>query len=276
MKPAPFAYFAPTSLPAALELIAEHGETGKLLAGGQSLVPTMNFRLAQPAALVDLNRVSELDYIMADGRGGLLIGAMTRHRTVERSTLVARHAPLLHATMPYIAHVQIRNRGTIGGSLAHADPAADWPLVMATLGASLRLVGPRGERMVAADRFASAAYATDLAPDEVLVEVRVPPLAADARWAYRKFCRKPGEFALAQAACLFEPSRGRARVFLGAPAAAPTELPALAQRIAGGSAAERALDRLAAEVDRVLPGVAADRRQIAAVMLQRALEEVYA
>lgn len=196
MKPAPFAYFAPTSLPAALELIAEHGETGKLLAGGQSLVPTMNFRLAQPAALVDLNRVRELDYISTDGRGGLLIGAMTRHRTVERSALVARHAPLLHATMPSIAHVQIRNRGTIGGSLAHADPAAELPAVMVALGAQLRLASVRGERMVSADQFYQGLFMTALEPDEILVEVAVPAAAPHAGWAFHEVARRHGDYAI--------------------------------------------------------------------------------
>ncbi len=196
MKPAPFAYFAPTSLPAALELIAEHGETGKLLAGGQSLVPTMNFRLAQPAALVDLNRVSELDYIMADGRGGLLIGAMTRHRTVERSTLVALHAPLLHATMPYIAHVQIRNRGTIGGSLAHADPAAELPAVMVALGAQFRLASVRGERTVNASQFYQGLFMTALEPDEILVEILIPPMQPRTGCSVQEVARRHGDYAL--------------------------------------------------------------------------------
>ena len=125
MKPAPFAYFAPHDLDEALDLLAQHGYDGKVLAGGQSLIPTMNFRLAQPAALVDINRVGALAFLDESDDGGLRIGALTRQRTLERSAAVERRAPLLHATMPYIAHVQIRNRGTIGGSLAHADPAAE-------------------------------------------------------------------------------------------------------------------------------------------------------
>lgn len=275
MKPAPFGFQRAAQVDDAVRALVAGEGAAKLTAGGQSLGPMLNLRLARPALLIDVSRIDSLGRLEEDA-DGVRIGAAVTHARIEDWRAPSPLARLLADVARAIAYRAVRTRGTVGGSLAHADPAADWPLVMATLGASLRLVGPRGERMVAADRFASAAYATDLAPDEVLVEVRVPPLAADARWAYRKFCRKPGEFALAQAACLFEPSRGRARVFLGAPAAAPTELPALAQRIAGGSAAERALDRLAAEVDRVLPGVAADRRQIAAVMLQRALEEVYA
>ena len=140
MKPASFTYFAPRTLDEALALLATHGDDGKVLAGGQSLVPTMNFRLAQPQALIDLNNVRELFYVNEAADGGLRIGAMTRQRTVEKSTSVARRAPLLQATMPFIAHVQIRNRGTIGGSLAHADPAAELPAVMVALDAALSLV----------------------------------------------------------------------------------------------------------------------------------------
>lgn len=196
MKPAPFAYFAPRTLAEALTLVAEHGDAGKLLAGGQSLVPTMNFRLAQPAVLVDLNRVPELAFLEEDGRGGLRIGAMTRHRTLERSSQVARRAPLLHAAMPHIAHVQIRNRGTIGGSLAHADPAAELPAVMVALDARFKLVSERGERWVAAADFYQGLFTTALEPDEILTEVAVPAPAPRTGWAFQEIARRHGDYAI--------------------------------------------------------------------------------
>jgi carbon-monoxide dehydrogenase medium subunit len=153
MKPAPFRYLAPTSIDEALAALAEHGHDAKLLAGGQSLIPTMNFRLAQPEVLIDLNHIPGLGYILPTDDGRLRIGAMTRQREVEKSSLIRERAPLLSAAMPLIAHVQIRNRGTIGGSLAHADPAAELPAVAAALGATLVVKWPGGERRVAADDF---------------------------------------------------------------------------------------------------------------------------
>ena len=197
MKPAPFRYFAPRSLAEALALVAEHGYDGKVIAGGQSLVPTMNFRLAQPAVLVDLNRVQELFYLYREPDGGLRIGAMTRQRTVERSDLVAQRAPLLHATMPHIAHAQIRNRGTIGGSLAHADPSAELPAVMVALGARFRLArAQRGERWVAAADFYQGLFTTALEPDELLVEIETPPMPAASGWSIQEIARRPGDYAI--------------------------------------------------------------------------------
>src|SRR5262245_5372723 len=146
MKPAPFEYYAPTTVEETLNHLAEYGYEAKLLAGGQSLIPTMNFRLAQPAVLIDLNAITSLSYIQLDEVGDLRIGAMTRQRQVERSPLVAAHAPLIYETMPYIAHVQIRNRGTFGGSLAHADPAAELPAVTTALEARFRLQSRQGTR----------------------------------------------------------------------------------------------------------------------------------
>src|SRR5881398_907099 len=160
MKPAPFDYFTPATLDEALALLAEHGADAKPLAGGQSLIPAMNFRLARPAALVDLNRVGELSYIRSerDGRGGgaTAIGAMTRQRAVERSELVARAAPLLAEAMPSIAHPQIRNRGTVGGSIAHADPSAELPAVMLALEARFRAQGSTGKRSIPRPTFSRA------------------------------------------------------------------------------------------------------------------------
>lgn len=196
MKPAPFAYFAPQSLDEALTLLQEHGYDGKLLAGGQSLIPAMNFRLAQPAALIDINPVAALSFLEPVADGGLRIGAMTRQRTVERSALVAQRAPLLHATMPSIAHVQIRNRGTIGGTLAHADPAAELPAVMVALNARFRLQSGRGERWVNATDFYTGLFATALEPDELLAEVALPPQPPRTGWAMHEFARRRGDYAI--------------------------------------------------------------------------------
>ncbi|MCB9136964.1 MAG: xanthine dehydrogenase family protein subunit M [Caldilineaceae bacterium] len=202
MKPAPFQYFAPVTVDDALALLAEHGYDAKLLAGGQSLVPTMNFRLSQPGVLVDLNKIADLAYIRADSDGTLRIGAMTRQSAVERDPLTARHAPLLAEAMPHIAHRQIRNRGTIGGSLAHADPAAELPAIMVTLNARFVIQGAGRRREVAARDFFQALFMTDLAPDEILTEIIIPPMPPGSGWAMDEIARRHGDYALVGAAAL--------------------------------------------------------------------------
>ena len=184
MKPAPFEYQAPASLEAALDALARHGGDAKLLAGGQSLIPVMNFRLAEPALLIDINKLAELDFIRRDEEGHLRIGAMVRQRRLERDPLVAEMAPLLHEAVPFIAHPQIRNRGTFGGSLAHADPAAELPALAVALGARFRLQRAGGDRWVAAEDFFAGLFATALEPDEMLVEAAIPPSPARTGWAF--------------------------------------------------------------------------------------------
>ena len=174
MKPGTFAYHCPRSEDEALVLLADSGDA-KVLAGGQSLVPAMNFRLARPTVLVDLNRIASLSYITEEPSGGLRIGAMTRQRAIERSPVVAARASLLAEAMPWIAHAQIRNRGTIGGSLAHADPAAELPAVMVALGAQFTVRSRAGTRGIAADRFYTGLFTTALQPGEVLVSIEIPP-----------------------------------------------------------------------------------------------------
>lgn len=196
MKPAPFAYFAPTTVDEVLTLLTEHGYDAKLLAGGQSLIPTMNFRLAQPAVLIDLNNIPDLTYIQPAADGGLRMGAMTRQRALEKSDLIIQRAPLLHATMPHIAHVQIRNRGTIGGSLAHADPAAELPVIAVALDAQLKVRSQLGERWVNAQDFYVALFATDLAPDELLAEIILPPLRPHTGWSFQEVARRRGDYAI--------------------------------------------------------------------------------
>jgi carbon-monoxide dehydrogenase medium subunit len=199
MKPAPFEYLAPDSLDAVLDLLARSGGEAKLLAGGQSLIPVMNFRLAQPSLLVDLNRLRDLDYLRepeeGEQPGGLRIGAMTRQRRLERDPLVPRLAPLLSEAVPFIAHPQIRNRGTVGGSLAHADPAAELPAVAVALDARFRLRRATGERWVEARDFFSGLFATVLEPDEMLVEVALPPPPPRTGWAFLEVARRHGDYA---------------------------------------------------------------------------------
>ncbi len=195
MKPAPFEYVAPGSLEEALAVLGEHGDDAKILAGGQSLVPMMNFRLAQPSMLVDCNRLANLDFVRVSEEGELRIGAMTRQRRLERDPLVARHAPLLHGTVPYVAHPQIRNRGTVGGSLAHADPASELPVVALTRGFRLRLHRSGSDRWVTAEDFFVGLLETALEPEEMLTEIAIPPLPSRTGWAFVEMARRHGDYA---------------------------------------------------------------------------------
>ena len=195
MKPPRFDYVLPRGVEEALSVLAQHGEQAKVLAGGQSLVPLLNFRLVRPAYLVDLNDVAGLDGIrVADG--WLCIGAMTRQRAVETSALVRERCPLLAEAMPQIGHTQIRNRGTIGGSLAHGDPAAELPAVVAALGGELVLQSARGRRLLTPEQFFVGYLTTAVAPDELLVEVRLPVTPPRTGSAFLEVSRRHGDFAL--------------------------------------------------------------------------------
>ena len=195
MKPAPFRYVRPSSVDEAIAVLAAEGYGAKPLAGGQSLIPAMNFRLAQPAVLVDLGLLDELRGIRENGNG-LYIGAMTRHSDIERSAAVGEWAPLLAEAMPWIAHSQIRNRGTVGGSLAHADPAAELPAVMLALEARLHLRGPGGNRTVEYCDFCTGFFSTALAPDELITGIEIPALASGTGTAFLEVSRRHGDFAL--------------------------------------------------------------------------------
>ena len=207
MKPPPFAYECPTEVADAVALLAQHGADARPLAGGQSLVPLLNFRLARPAVLIDLNRIAALGHI-AVRDGALRIGAMARQAAVETDSNVARGWPLLTEVIGHIAHPQIRNRGTIGGSLAHNDPAAELPAVMLALDAQMTAQGPEGARTIQADDFFAGTMETALAPDELLTEIRVPPLPEGSGWAFREAARRQGDFALIAVAVLLRPSVG--------------------------------------------------------------------
>lgn len=196
MKPAPFQYYAPTTVNEALAYLAQYGYEAKALAGGQSLIPMMNFRLAKPAVLVDLNNIAELFYIQPHRDGSLRIGAMTRQRQVEHDPLIAEAAPLVHAAMPKIAYPQIRTRGTVGGSLAHADPSAELPAVSVALDAQFRLRSQKSERWVGADEFFLGFFTTALQPDELLVEIVLPPMPRHSGWSFLEVARRHHDFAL--------------------------------------------------------------------------------
>jgi carbon-monoxide dehydrogenase medium subunit len=202
MKPAPFKYYAPTTVEEALAHLAEYGYDAKALAGGQSLIPMLNFRLAQPAVLVDLNNISELFYIRPDEGGGLRLGAMTRQSWVERDALVAERAPLVHEVMPQIAYPAIRTRGTFGGSLAHADPSAELVAVNMALNGRFRLRSQAGERWVPADEFFVGLFTTVLEPDELLVEVALPAMPPRSGGAFLQITRRHHDFCIAGVAVL--------------------------------------------------------------------------
>jgi CO/xanthine dehydrogenase FAD-binding subunit len=208
MKPARFEYVAPTTLDAAVQALAAANGEGKVLAGGQSLLPLLNFRMARPAVLVDLNGIMELSFIELRG-DSVAIGALTRHREIEHSPLIASRLPVMSAAMRHVAHLAIRNRGTIGGSLSHADPAAELPMLAMLYGASLMVQGPAGRRTIAAKDFFVDALTNCLEPEDIVVEIEFPILQHDG-WAFEEVARRFGDFALASIAVSIR--RGRSGI----------------------------------------------------------------
>jgi CO/xanthine dehydrogenase FAD-binding subunit len=201
MKPAPFEYYAPDSIGPVLHLMSQYAGEAKILAGGQSLVPAMNFRVVQPSVLIDLNRVTELSYIREE-ESVLRIGAMTRERQLEFNELISRWAPLLKEAAPHIAHPQIRNRGTIGGSIVNADPAAELPVLMLALSARLRAKSVSGERWVEAQDFFMGMFTTALEPDEILVEIELPASPPRTGWSFMEVAPRAGDYAMMGVAAL--------------------------------------------------------------------------
>jgi CO/xanthine dehydrogenase FAD-binding subunit len=197
MKPPPFEYVVAESVKAAVAALA--GGEAKIIAGGQSLVPMLNFRLLRPAILVDINRVPGLAFI-EDGEDSIRIGALTRHHQLETSAVIAQHFPVMSAAMTHVAHLAIRNRGTIGGSLSHADPAAELPMLALLLDATLMIASPAGRRMVAAKDFFLGALSVDLEPNDIVTEVVFPKLPAGTGWGFEEVARRHGDFALAAVA----------------------------------------------------------------------------
>jgi carbon-monoxide dehydrogenase medium subunit len=267
----------------AISVLAAEGHGAKPLAGGQSLIPTMNFRLAQPAVLVDIDRLDELRGIREGGNDSLYIGAMTRHSEVERSAVVRERAPLLAEAMPSIAHPQIRNRGTVGGSLAHADPAAELPAVMLALDARIHLRGPTGDRTVQFCDFCTGFFSTALAPEELVTGVEIPALPGGTGTAFLEVSRRQGDFALVGVCAVVTLDAGgactRASVTLlsvgDGPVCASTAEGLLQGRVftpesvraAAEAAATRDIDPPAD-----IHASAAYRRQLARVLTSRALD----
>ena len=249
MKPAAFVHHVPKTLDEALKILAEvAAQDGRVLAGGQSLVPIMAFRLAKPAHLVDINEVAGLDRIMTDGQV-LSIGARVRHAAFHRSVVDNPLGPLLTYVAHHIAHYPIRMRGTFCGSLAHADPASEWCLVAATLGATMVAKSTRGERLIAATNYFEGIMSTALAEDELLAEVRLPLLASDAKFGFNEFNRRAGDFAMASALVTYTLQGGKianARVGVGGAEAFPRRI-AQAEAALNGQASRDAAFRAAAE-----------------------------
>jgi CO/xanthine dehydrogenase FAD-binding subunit len=280
MKPPPFEYDDPRTLEEALGLLAEHGDEAKVLAGGQSLVPLLNFRLARPERLVDLNGIGELDYLRFEN-GRLRIGALTRQATLERSAEVAQRLPLLTEAVKLVGHVQIRNRGTVGGSVAHADPAAELPVAFAALGARFHARSTRGQRSFSPEQFFRTHLTTALEPDELLTEIELPLPPAGSGFAFLEFARRHGDFALGGAAVqALLGSDGRCeQVAIALLGAAPTPLRRpqveawLAGRALDETTAAEAARQAASDVNPSgdIHGSGEYRRGLAEVMLRRAL-----
>lgn len=271
MKAAHFEYHRPASLAEALGLLKDAAGTAKVIAGGQSLGPMLNLRLARPAQLVDIGRLDELRRVARDG-DHIRIGAAVTHAEIEDGV----HELLRDTPMQWvargIAYRSVRNRGTIGGSLSHADPAADWVLVAVALGAELELARADGTRRIAMDDFMIGAYTTVLGEDEIVSAVCVPATLATLHWGYHKSCRKVGEFAEASCAAMFDPARKQARVAIGALDGAPRNLPEVAAQTArSGSIPARA--RLLEAVAAAAPDKDAVDRQLLAVAIERALKK---
>jgi aerobic carbon-monoxide dehydrogenase medium subunit len=264
--PAPFDYIAASSAAHAIELLAEHGDDAKLLAGGHSLLPMMKLRLAAPEVLIDIGRVEELTGITIAG-DDLVIGAMTRHAELAAATLVQDCAPLLAHAAAQVGDPQIRHRGTIGGSLAHGDPAADLPMALVALGGSVELRGPAGTRTVSADDFFTGYFETALEPDELLTAVRVPSRPGQP-WGYQKFTRRANDWAIVGAAAT------GGRIALANMGSVPIRALAAEQALAGGASAAEAAE-LAAEGTSPGEDIHADRpfrQHLARVLTRRALE----
>lgn len=279
MKPAKFEYLAPTRIDEVIDALARHGGDARLLAGGQSLVPTMNFRLAKPAFIIDLNQVSALAYVREEG-DEIAVGAMTRQRTIETSALIRQHAPLLHQATRWIAHLPIRTRGTIGGSVSNADPAAEDPAVVLALDATLVVRSARGTRQVAAADFFTGLLSTALQADEVLTELRFKKAGEGVRAAFAEISRRHGDFALAGVGVQLTMRGGKidaARMAACGVGPGPVRLSeAESIMVAGGFAAvDRAAQAAAAAASPSSDahGSADYRRRLLREMTRRALDE---
>ena len=270
MKPAAFAYAKARSLDHAIALLGEHQGEAKLLAGGQSLIATLNMRLSSPSLLVDINGVAGLEGVSIKNRM-VEIGALTRHVTLERSAEIARHAPLIARAMPQIAHPAIRNRGTIGGSLAYADPAAELPACLVALDGEVDIVGPQGKRSVKAGEFFKGLFETSLGPDDVLSAVRFPAATADARVGFAELARRHGDYAIVGLAAVAKASReglSDVRLVYFGVGEMPFRARAAEAALAGGSI-DDAVSALDLDPSDDIQATGAVKKHLAGVLLRR-------
>ncbi len=284
MKPARFDYHQPRSVEEVLAALDRHGYDAKVLAGGQSLVPAMNFRLARPAVLVDINRVGELDHITDEG-GALRVGSLVRHVSFEKPPVGGPLGRLLSLAAHHVGHLPIRVRGTFGGSLAHADPAAEWCVIAMLLDAEMVAASVAGTRTIPAERFFQTVFTTDLGPDELLLETRLAKPVPSSKVGFQQFSRRAGDFALAMAAAVLETRNGQvteARIALGAVSDRPVRASAAEDHLTGGPATSEAFaaaaEVAAQEVDPMedIHGSAEYRRDLVRALTRRALEQATA
>ena len=284
MKPPIFDYHAPRSVDEAVDLLRRYGGDAKVLAGGQSLMPLLNFRLSRPAALVDLNRIPSLAYIRPDD-GAVVFGAMTRQRAIEFSPVVRERVPLLSEATALVGHLPIRTRGTIGGSIAHADPSAEYPAVLTALDGSVVARGPRGERSLSAAALFHSYLSTSLAPDEILTEVRLPAMPTGAGFAFEEFSRRHGDFALVGIAAMVVGGGGRcsaARIATAGAGPVPARLRPAEEILERDGLSEAAIDAAAqraselVDPDSDIHASAAYRKNLTRVLTGRALRRALA
>jgi aerobic carbon-monoxide dehydrogenase medium subunit len=277
MKPAAFEYHAPTTLQALLDLLVAHGDAGKILAGGQSLVPVMNFRLARPAQLFDINGIRELDYLRAEP-GSLRIGALARHAAFHKPVAPGPTGKLLSGVVRHIAHLPIRTRGTFCGSIAHADPASEWCVVARTLEADIVVRSARGERVIPVRDYFHGTFATALKEAEVITEVRLPLLDDSWRTGFYEFSRRAGDFALAMTVVALKLERGKvreARIGVGGVEDRPSRCKAAEDILVQGGTTEAAAQAVSAAVEPLedLHADAPYRKDLVRTTTQRALEQ---
>ncbi|MBN9585274.1 MAG: carbon monoxide dehydrogenase [Afipia sp. 62-7] len=283
MKPASFDYVRAESVEHAVQTLSGADGDGKIIAGGQSLMPMMNFRLVKPSVLVDINRIAGLDRIELRG-DRMALGALVRHRMTAEDALIAEHIPVLHHAMKHVAHLTVRNRGTFCGSVCHADPAAEMPMMSLLLNGSIHIVSERGKRVLSAGDFFVGSLMTALEPDELVTEIEVDRLPAGTGWAFEEFARRHGDYALAAVAITMERQNGVAtnvRIGLMGVGETPTRMPQLEAMLEGSEVTERTLEevvdalRSAIEPNSDLNASADYRRYLAGTLTRRALSDAW-
>jgi CO/xanthine dehydrogenase FAD-binding subunit len=281
MKPARFDYHAPQSLDEATSLLAQHGGDARVLAGGQSLMPMMAMRLARPPVVVDINKLASLEHITTADGGGLNIGALTRQRTVELSDVVQQRFPMASAMVPHIGHFQIRNRGTVGGSIAHADPSAEWPAFAIASDAQIVVQSSAGSREVAAEEFFITYFTTAVETGEMVTEVRLPGSSGGWGWGFEEVCRRHGDFAMTGAMTRVHLDANGAcddsRIVIFGVGGTPVRVGSAEDALRGSNGDMASLEQVAAAVsdaldpDSDIHASALYRKEVSGVMARRAL-----